>query len=363
MTSEVDYYNVLQSAVARTQADSFEARGAVYDRLWQIVLDQLHSNHDISEEDVVVERAAFLRAVQRIEFGGGAPAVEEDDRQAGPHEQAVPRNVEKTARVRLKPRRRVFSRIVLGMISGCLVLLVAGMAYALITIRMDSAAAARWADESEGNSLQSHVLRIVIAINNLIDGRSSTTTPTATTTTTPIGAAQRAVLYEESQASATGTTFSGRAVWRHQSKSKDPATAVLSIEVEIPQKDLFLEVSVRRAPTGGAISHFVEFRFLGGNRSSSDAVENVLGILMKNDELSRGIDLKGQIVRVQPGVFLMGLSGTEADLAQNMKLLKDRPWLDIPIVFKGGVRSLLAIEKGAMGENALNQAFEAWGQG
>ena len=100
MTSEVDYYTVLQSAVARTQADSFEARGAVYDRLWQIVLDQLHSNPDISAEDVVVERAAFLRAVQRIEFGGGAPAAEEEEVR-----QASPRTLEKAARVRLKPRR------------------------------------------------------------------------------------------------------------------------------------------------------------------------------------------------------------------------------------------------------------------
>ena len=82
---------------------------------------------------------------------------------------------------------------------------------------------------------------------------------------------------------------------------------------------------------------------------------------MKNDELSPGIELTGKVVRVRPGVFLMGLSGAESDIERNLKLLRERPWLDIPIVFKGGMRSLLAIEKGTIGQNAINELLRSAG--
>jgi hypothetical protein len=353
MNSEANYYNVLQSAIARTQPDSFEARGAIYDRAWQIVLDQSYADQIASEEGIALERAAFLRAIQRIEFNGGPPPQEENGRPAGPRAAKSP------SRVPLKAPRRMFWRIAAGMVSACIALLVAGIAYALIAIRSDPTVAERWVDQSDANSWQSQMVRAVVSFNNFIDSRPATTT---TTTSTSAVAAQRAVLYEESAATATGTTFSGRAVWRHQSKSKT-STAALLIEVEIPQKNLILEISMRRAPDGGAASHFVEFQFFGPNRSLSDAVEDVVGILMKDDELARGIALKGQVVRVQRGMFLMGLSGTDDDVARNMKLLKDRPWLDIPIIFRGGARSILAIEKGTAGQNALNEALTTWGQG
>ena len=251
----------------------------------------------------------------------------------------------------------MFGRIFTGMVGACVVLLAAGIAYALIAIRSDPTVAERWTDQSDANSWQSHMMRAVVSISNLIDRLPTTKT---TTTTTASVTSQRAVLYEESLATATGTTFSGQAVWRYQPKSK---TAALSINVEIPQKNLILEISMRRASDGGAASHLVEFQFFGPNRSRSDAVEDVVGILMKDDELARGVELKGQVVRVHQGMFLMGLSGTDDDVARNMKLLRDRPWLDVPIVLRGGARSILAIEKGTAGQNALNEALATWGQG
>jgi hypothetical protein len=369
MTSETDYYGVLQSAISRTQPDSFEARGAVYDRLWQIVVEQLRANPNTSEDDVAIERATFLRAVQRIEFGGGPPTLETNDARPDAREQVDGRDPasapqsKRSARAQLKkPRRRMFWRIATMMVSACVLLLIAGIAYALITIRSDPTAAQRWADPSDSRSWQAQMMRALVSISNLIE-RGPATTTTPTTTTSPASTnAQRAVLYEESASTATGTTFSGRAVWRHQA-AKSASTGALSVNVEIPQKNLFLEITMRRAPEGGAASHFVEFSFFGPNRSPSDAVENVLAILMKNDELARGIELKGQIVKVHQGMFLMGLSGTAADVASNMILLKERSWLDIPIVLNGGGRAILAIEKGATGENALSEALTNWGHG
>ncbi len=246
-------------------------------------------------------------------------------------------------------------RIAMRMASAFAVLVVVWFAYLLIVVRLDSASAERWAGEGATNSWQSQVMRAALSINRLIERR-------------PVVApaeSQRAVLYEESAAIPTGSTFGGQAIWRHGLGSTGGGSSgvVLSIDAEIPQKKLVARISLRRAPdAGGVISHMVEFRFLNPDRSVSEAVEDVVGILMKNDELSRGIELTGKVLRVQRGVFLMGLSGAEADLGRNLKLLKERPWLDIPIVMKDGSRSILAIEKGSTGQNAINQVFASWGQ-
>src|SRR5260370_26329712 len=83
------------------------------------------------------------------------------------------------------------------------------------------------------------------------------------------GVSQRVVLYEESADTVTGTTFSGQAVWRRQveSAAAGPSGVLLTVDAEIPQKNLILKMSLRRAPDhGSAVSHFVELRFLSSAR-------------------------------------------------------------------------------------------------
>ena len=53
---------------------------------------------------------------------------------------------------------------------------------------------------------------------------------------------------------------------------------------------------------------------------------------------------------------------SDVDVKRNVLLLKGKQWLDIPIVYNGGSRAVLAIEKGAGGERAFKDAFAAWGQ-
>lgn len=52
--------------------------------------------------------------------------------------------------------------------------------------------------------------------------------------------------------------------------------------------------------------------------------------------------------------------GLAADMQRNVLLLKDRPWFDIPIVYKNGDRAILTLEKGAGGGRAFAQAFASW---
>jgi hypothetical protein len=42
--------------------------------------------------------------------------------------------------------------------------------------------------------------------------------------------------------------------------------------------------------------------------------------------------------------------------------LKERSWFDVPLVYVSQRRAIIAIEKGAPGERAFNDAFAAWGE-
>jgi hypothetical protein len=83
---------------------------------------------------------------------------------------------------------------------------------------------------------------------------------------------------------------------------------------------------------------------------------------MEQAEQTRGVPLTGLRVKVTNGFFLVGLSAVETEAKRNIQLLKERPWVDIPLVYNDGNRALLAIEKGVPGDRVFADAFAAWGQ-
>jgi hypothetical protein len=336
---------VLSGAIAQVEEDSFEARGIIYDRLWNIVLQRLRNEGQDSADNVARERTAFLSAVRRIEFGERAAVT--------PAAQAPQEVHQEAPQEKRRPKRSVVGRVVVRMVSACAVLAAIWFAYLVIVVRLDAASADRGTGAGASKSWHSQLMETALSVGNLFERRS----------TVPAGPAQRAVFYEENSATATGHTFSGRAVWRNQAGSgtASASESVLSVDAEIPQKKLVVKVSIRRAPDGGAISHFVEFQFLNPDGSASDQVAGVLGILMKNDELSPGIELVGKVTNVHRGTFLMGLSGAASDLGRNLKLMRERPWLDIPIVMNDRTRGILAIEKGSTGQASIDRVFASWG--
>ena len=89
---------------------------------------------------------------------------------------------------------------------------------------------------------------------------------------------------------------------------------------------------------------------------------DVPGILMKPKEQARGTPLIGLAVKVTDGFFLVGLSNVDSDRARNLHLLKEQSWFDVPLVYANQRRAIIAIEKGAPGERAFNDAFAAWGE-
>src|SRR5262249_44216254 len=76
-------------------------------------------------------------------------------------------------------------------------------------------------------------------------------------------------------------------------------------------------------------------------------------------EQRRGVPLAGSSSEVREG-FLVKLSAAAEQRDRNLQLMKENPWIDIPLVFQDRKRAILALEKGASGGRAFQQLFARW---
>jgi hypothetical protein len=192
-------------------------------------------------------------------------------------------------------------------------------------------------------------------------------TPSPNTANAPAAAvAQKVVLYDEDPGDPQGKRYVGSALWRTETISPGPGLApelAIRADIEIPERKLRMTWSLRRN-TDKALpaSHTIEIMFTLPADFPEGGINNVPGVLMKQNEQARGVPLAGLAVKVTNGYFLIGLSAVDVDLQRNIQLLKERDWFDIPLVYTSGKRAILALEKGTPGTRAFEEAFRAWGQ-
>jgi hypothetical protein len=188
--------------------------------------------------------------------------------------------------------------------------------------------------------------------------------PSSTDQVAPV--AQRVVLYDEDPADAKGKQYVGSVIWRTEQikavAGQKPDLAVRA-DIDVPDRKFKMTMSFRRnTDTSLPASHTAELTFILPADFTGGGVGTVPGILMKSNEQARGTPLAGLAVKVTDGFFLVGLSNVDADRSRNLQLLKERSWFDVPLVYVNQRRAIIAIEKGAPGERAFNDAFAAWGE-
>jgi hypothetical protein len=188
--------------------------------------------------------------------------------------------------------------------------------------------------------------------------------PSSTDQVAPV--AQRVVLYDEDPSDPKGKQYVGSVVWRTEqikAAAGQKADIAVRADIEIPDRKFKMTMSFRRnTDTSLPASHTAELTFILPPDFAGGGVANVPGILMKSNEQARGTPLAGLAVKVTDGFFLVGLSNVDADRSRNLQLLKERSWFDVPLVYVNQRRAIIAIEKGAPGERAFNDAFAAWGE-
>jgi hypothetical protein len=188
--------------------------------------------------------------------------------------------------------------------------------------------------------------------------------PSSTDQVAPV--AQKVVLYDEDPADPKGMQYVGSVIWRTEpikAAAGQPADIAVRADIDIPDRKFKMTMSFRRnTDTSLPASHTAELTFILPPDFAGGGVSNVPGILMKSNEQARGTPLAGLAVKVTDGFFLVGLSNVDADRQRNIQLLKERSWFDVPLVYVNQRRAIIAIEKGAPGDRAFNDAFAAWGE-
>ncbi|MCF3933475.1 hypothetical protein L1787_08635 [Acuticoccus sp. M5D2P5] len=178
---------------------------------------------------------------------------------------------------------------------------------------------------------------------------------------------QQAVLYEEAaQAGEQGSAVPGGVEWSmvRQSVGGGEPEPVVRANAEVPDRDMSATITIRENRDGQLpASHLIEISFNVPSDFEGGGVKNVPGLIMKETEQSRGDALRGAAARVSSGLFWIALSEESADREANLRLLRDRDWIDIPILYESGRRAILTLRKGNDGFKSVNAAIQAWSPG
>jgi hypothetical protein len=174
--------------------------------------------------------------------------------------------------------------------------------------------------------------------------------------------AQRAVLYEEpldSAAAATGVVAINAAVTWSFVQGTDGAEIVGNIDV--PERAMKLKITMRRNTDQTLpASHLVEVVIQAPANFPGKSIRDVPRLVLKPSEEARGQPLIGASAKIADGFFWIGLSSEAPDIASNLQLLKERTWIDLPLVYETGQRAILTFEKGTPGERVFERALTAW---
>jgi hypothetical protein len=298
----------------------------------------------------------------------GHPPLDEDADHDGPGKPPMPPVYDDADETAYPPVRRSYGRLIAAVV---ILLVLAGIAGAGYWQRDTiSSMVASWRNAGETGETASKPAPPPAGAPKIADRvgpSNSSGTPASKPANAPAAAvAQKVVLYDEDPSNPQGKRYVGSAIWRTETVSPGPGLApelAVRADVEIPERHMRMTWSLRRN-TDKALpaSHTIEIMFTLPADFDQGGIANVPGVLMKQNEQARGVPLAGLAVKVTNGYFLIGLSAVEIDVQRNIKLLKDRDWFDIPIVYTSGKRAILAMEKGTPGVRAFEEAFRAWGE-
>lgn len=179
---------------------------------------------------------------------------------------------------------------------------------------------------------------------------------------------QKATLLEEgTSGGAQNAVTAGRVVWQTVRESPQPGkpqVTMVKARIEVPERGLTLNVTIQpNTDSSFPASHLVELRFQVSPDFDNKGVSNVPGLIMKATEQARGDPLAAASARISSGFFWIALAAPEPEKSRNITLLKERGWIDIPILYENNRRAILTIEKAGAGDRVVADALTAWGQG
>lgn len=168
------------------------------------------------------------------------------------------------------------------------------------------------------------------------------------------------LLLEASDSGKTGAIpFSGTIRWIQDMDEAGRPTLVG--KAHVPARGMDVEVLIRNnSNLALPASHLIEVTFRLADGFVGGSVAGMPGVLLKNEELVQGSPLVGASARIVANQFLFALSASPDDLANNARLLADRKWIDLALIYATGTRAIITLEKTPAAETLFKTMFSNW---
>lgn len=179
----------------------------------------------------------------------------------------------------------------------------------------------------------------------------------------PLGVQQKMILYEERLGQQSLEVKPGTVVWTLVSEQSGdgPDEQVIRGEITNPEKGLSALLTIKRNTDASLpASHIVEIVFALPADFDGGAIDQLQRIAMKQTEADQGTPLIAVPAKITQDFYMVALNDLEEARRENTELLRNRNWIDIPVVYSNGRQALITLEKGASGTEVFNQALDAW---
>jgi hypothetical protein len=175
-------------------------------------------------------------------------------------------------------------------------------------------------------------------------------------------AGSQSLLLEAQDNGTTGAVpFSGTVDWSKGTDENGQPTLVG--KANIPARNLQVEVLIRKnSDPQLPASHLMEINFTVSDSFIGGSIAGLPGVLLKDEELTQGTPLVGASARVVGNSFLFALSAAPEDTTANTKLLTDRKWIDLALIYASGKRAIITLEKDDKAQKMFQDVFAAWGK-
>lgn len=369
MTADMaDFRPLVERLVSSLPSQDAEARASAYDRLREVLEHQFSHGAPDDRGRMDAERVALADAIAEVE----AELSEKDPTPAalpGTHPAAFadpPPDAQHPSPPPHGPRIEDLARGVAtrGASSMCSPLRAAGtplVACILCALSIGVGAAGWWLSQRPGH----------VTAAGEDDGHAS-----GATVPVPVGqigasdapsglVVQRAALLVDAPREAQRLkVYTGRAVWRLVRPGSTPVEAApprVEADIDIPEAGLRAEIVFDKNTTPGLLAAYTaEVRFIRQPNSSIEGIDRIGLPEMRDDDMPTGDQLAGSQAKVTDDLFLVGLSGADHGPG-NLRLLRSRRWIDLPVLLPGPREAKLTIEKGTAGENVWDEALALWG--
>ncbi|MCY0096435.1 hypothetical protein [Hoeflea ulvae] len=179
----------------------------------------------------------------------------------------------------------------------------------------------------------------------------------------PLGVAQKMILYEERLGQQSLEVKNGTVVWTLVSEASGdgPDEQVIRGEINNPDTGLSALLTIKRNTDPSLpASHIVEVVFAVPSDFAGGSIDQLQRIAMKQTEADQGNPLVAVPAKITQDFYMVALNDLDEARTFNTDLLRQRNWIDIPVVYANGRQALITLEKGASGTEVFNQALDAW---